>query len=137
MYTSPYCFSYAYKPTEDEVGIVDVCFFSTVSDNHQNSLQQDVLDELIQCAQYDKALKYAVLNNQLVRLPLYVLEETDIRLVQRSSKSYNYDNITADLNAKFKQSLWSSQNEVHRYLRLANMGNFYSPMVPAVCWRIH
>lgn len=75
-------------------------------------------------------------NNLLARLPLYVLEETDIRLVQKQNQTYNYGNITADLNAKFKQSLWNSQNEVHRYLRLANMGSFYNPVIPAVCWRI-
>lgn len=34
MYTSAYCFSYTYKPTTEEARIVQVCHFSTLSENH-------------------------------------------------------------------------------------------------------
>lgn len=36
MYTSPYSFSYAYKPTAEDARIVQVCYFSTLSGSDQS-----------------------------------------------------------------------------------------------------
>ena len=37
-YTSLYCFSYSYKPTEEEERIISVCYFATLSDEYHDSL---------------------------------------------------------------------------------------------------